>query len=149
MSDKRLGDDAPKSGSTPNDNPAQGGTDPSAPSTGTADWGNTADEKRERVIQRNPETSSPNAQGAGDVRYTSYPQNEAAQNPAESTRPRGDRSLRCADTLGKECGWSVTGNDEEEILGYMRAHAREAHGKNEFTSAELANVRRAIHKRAA
>ena len=58
------------------------GIDPSAPSAGTAGWGTTPDEKREQVNQTNHEASSPEAKGAGDVRHTSYPQNEAAQNPA-------------------------------------------------------------------
>jgi predicted small metal-binding protein len=84
------------------------------------------------------------------MRHASYPQNEAAQNPAaqESTHPHGDRSFRCADAVQTDCNWSVTGKNEEEILGYMRVHAREAHGKNEFTPKELADARRAIHKRA-
>ena len=76
-----------------------------------------------------------------------HPQNEAAQNPAacEGTHIHGNRSFRCADAVERGCGWSVTGNNEEEILGYLRAHARQAHGKNEFTPKELENARRAIH----
>jgi predicted small metal-binding protein len=146
----------PNPGNNPNVQSSDGGINPSAPSTGTAGWGTTRDEKRKQVSQNLPEASSPNAQGAGDVRHTSYPQNEAAQNPAarnlaEQERPRqhGDRSFRCADAVREDCGWSVTGNNEEEILGYLRSHAREAHGKNEFTPQELANARKAIHKRAA
>ena len=60
-----------------------------------------------------------------------------------------DRSFRCADAVQKDCEWSVTGNNEDEILGYVRSHARQAHGKNEFTPKELADTRRAIYKRAA
>jgi predicted small metal-binding protein len=67
----------------------------------------------------------------------------------QGTHTHGDRAIRCADAVYKDCGWSVTGNNEEDILGYLRAHARRAHGKNEFTPQELANARRAIHKRAA
>jgi predicted small metal-binding protein len=98
-----------------------------------------------------PQPPEGNAQGAGDLRHISYPRNEAAQNPAAlpGDHPHGDRSFRCADAVYLECGWSVTGNNEDEILGYWRAHAREAHAKNEFTPEELANARRAIHKRAA
>jgi predicted small metal-binding protein len=135
----------------PNVQSSKGGINPSAPSTGTAGWGTTPDEKHAQVRQNNPEASSPNAQGAGDVRHTSYPQNEAAQNPAawKGAHIHGDRSFRCADAVEKGCGWSVTGNNEEEILGYLRSHARQAHGKNEFTPKELENARRAIHKLAA
>jgi len=79
------------------------------------------------------------------------PQIEATSDrPAWSfARPRGDRYLRCSDTLHTDCDWSVRGSDEEDLLGYLRAHAKETHGKNEFTPAELANARRAIHKLAA
>lgn len=74
------------------------------------------------------------------------PSAQSSRNPAawEKASPHGDRSLSCAD-----CDWSVSGKTEEEVLGYMRAHARQVHGKSEFTSAELECARRAIHKRAA
>jgi predicted small metal-binding protein len=151
MDDKKLHSEVPAAGNNPNVQSSGGGINPSAPSAGTAGWGSTPDEKRAQVGQNNPGASSPDAQGAGDIRHTSYPQNEAAQNPAvaELAHPHGDRSFRCADAVRKDCGWSVTGNDEDEILGYLRAHAREAHGKNEFTPQELTEARRAIHKRAA
>jgi predicted small metal-binding protein len=150
MSDRKLSK-VPAAGSNPNVQSSEGCINPSAPSTGTAAWGATPDEKLPQVSQNNPEASSPDAQGAGDVRRTSYPQNEAAQNPAawEGTHIHGNRTFRCADAVQKGCAWSVTGNNEEEILGYLRAHARQAHGKNEFTPKELAEARRAIHKRAA
>jgi predicted small metal-binding protein len=145
MGDKKLHTEVPAAGSNPNVQSSEGSINPSAPSTGSAGWGTTPDENRKQVGQNNPEASSPNATGAGDI------QNEAAQNPAAqaSIHPRGNRSFRCGDAVQKDCIWSVTGNSEEEILGYMRAHAREAHGKKEFTSEELADARRAIHKKAA
>lgn len=151
MTDKKLREETPNPGNNSNVQSSNGGINPSAPSAGTAGWGTTPDEKRKQVSQNNPQASSPDAHGAGDVRHTSYPQSEATQNPAaqESTHLHGNRSFRCADAVHRGCGWSVTGNNEEEILGYMRSHAREAHGKNEFTQHELENARRAIHKRAA
>jgi predicted small metal-binding protein len=151
MDGKKRQGEAPNAGNNPNVQSSEGGINPSAPSTGTAGWGSTPDEKLKQVSQNNPVASSPDAHGAGDIRHTSYPQNEAAQNPAatEFAHPHGDRSFHCADAVRKDCDWSVTGNNEEEILGYLRAHAREAHGKNEFTPQELAEARRAIHKLAA
>jgi len=150
MSDKKLDTEVPTAGNNPNVQSSEGGINPSAPSAGTAGWGAAPDEKRKQVGQNNPEASSPNARGAGDVRHTSYPQNEATQNPAAAAdHPHGDRSFRCAEAIGSDCDWTVTGNNEDEILGYMRSHAREAHGKKEFTPQELESARRAIHKRAA
>jgi predicted small metal-binding protein len=148
MTEKKSRDEVPNAGNNPNVQSSGGSINPSAPSAGTAGWGSVPDEKRKQVGQNNPEASSPEARGAGDLRHTSYPQNEAAQNPAatEFGQSHADRSFRCAEA---ECAWSVTGKSEEEILGYMRAHSREAHGKIEFTPNELADARRAIHKRAA
>ncbi len=148
MNEKTKQAEAPNPGNNPNVQSSDGGINPSAPSTGTSGWGTTPDEKREQVSQNNPAASSPEAKGAGDTRHTSYPQNEAAQNPAtqSDTGTHRDRRFHCAE---QACEWSVTGNTEEEIMGYVRAHAREAHGKNEFTSKELASARRSIHKNAA
>jgi predicted small metal-binding protein len=148
MNNKKTQADAPNPGNNPNVQSSEGGINPSAPSTGTSGWGTTPDEKLEQVSQNNPTASSPNAKGAGDTRHTSYPQNEAAQNPVvqQETGSNRDRSFHCAE---QDCDWSVTGSTEEEILGYMRAHAREAHAKNEFTPKELASARRSIHKNAA
>jgi predicted small metal-binding protein len=146
MPDKKLHTEVPATGSNPNIQSSDGGINPSAPSAGTAGWGSAPDEKRKQIGQNNPKASSADAKGAGDVRYTSYPQNEAAQNPAAQEHTHGDRSFRCSDD---DCDWTVTGNSEDEILGYMRSHAREVHGKNEFTPKELSDARHAIHKHAA
>jgi predicted small metal-binding protein len=161
MADKKPHAVKPPSASNPNVQSSGGAINPSAPSTGTAGWGTTPDEQRKQVVRSNPEASSPNAEGAGDIRHTSYPQNEAAQNPAarkgvnenaadqNANRPHSGRSLRCSDAMTDGCAWSVTGDNEDELLGYMRSHARAAHGKSEFTSEELENVRRSILKRVA
>jgi predicted small metal-binding protein len=151
MKDNKAGGTPPTTAGNPNVQSSDGGISPSAPSAGTAGWGTTPDERRKQVVGNNPEGSIPDAKGAGDLRHTSYLQNEAAQNPAavEAAHPHADRAFRCADAVQRDCGWTVTGSSEDEILGYMRSHAREAHGKNEFTSSELAEARRAIHKRAA
>lgn len=145
MPDKKT--NAP--GNNPNVQSSEGGINPSAPATGTAAWGHTPDEKRKQVGQNNPAASSFHAEGAGDSRYTSYPQNEAAQNPAARMGAHGTMSLHCSDALEQSCPWSVSGNNEEELLGYLRAHARSAHGKAEFTPKELAYARHAILKSAA
>lgn len=146
MNDKKS--ELPLAGNNPNVQSSDGGINPSAPSTGTAGWGNAPDEKRKQVGQNHPEASSPAAQGAGDIRRTSYPQNEAAQNPAaqERSSSHGTQSFHCSE---ENCDWNVTANSEEEVLAYMRSHAREAHGKKQFTQTELESARRSIQKRAA
>lgn len=145
MNEKKLRDEVPAV-NNPSVQPAKGDLVPPASSTNAP-----SGIPPERADESRSDAWSPDARGAGDVRFTSYPQNEAAQNPAAwgGAAPHGDRSLRCTDATHIDCTWSVTGKSEEEILGYMRAHVRHAHGKSEFTSAELESARRAIHKRAA
>jgi predicted small metal-binding protein len=138
MSDKRLHDDVPAAEINPSVQPSKGEANSAPPSTRS---GSTRNEKHEQTNRHNPEAASPEARGAGDVRFTSYPQNEAAQNPAAREGVHGDLSLNCSD-----CEWKVSGNTEEEVLGYMRAHARQVHAKSEFTPAELESARRSIHK---
>ena len=124
MSEKRVDGQLSASTNNPNVQSSGGGINPSAPSTGISGLSTAPDERRQQVGQNNP--------GASSVRP-----------------PHADRSFCCADAVQQDCKWSVTGNSEDEILGYMRVHAREAHGKSEFTTSELAQARRAIHKRAA
>ncbi len=102
--------------------------------------GSSATNPQSSKGENNPATSSSGAAGQS---------NSTAQNAAGRQSGRPDRSLCCADVLVQGCGWSVTADSEEELLGYMRSHARAAHGKSEFTSAELEIARHAILKRAA
>jgi len=104
-----------------------------------------------RVPDRKSESGVDSSAPAATTTGREKPQIEAAGNPAawSLAHPRGIRCLRCADSLHNDCDWSITGGDEEDLLGYLRAHVKEAHGKNEFTPTELANARRAIYKLAA
>ena len=148
--------------------PGARGIDPSAPNTGTSNWGGTTDE-RQTVDTRN-DASQSEAEGAGDVRRTSYPQNEAAQNPAaesglnakpvsnseasrqasqQTANTRAGKTFRCADVGRPNCNWSVVAAHEDEIVNEVRRHARKAHNQEEFTEEELRHVREAIRGRAA
>src|SRR3954468_4895494 len=120
----------------------RGTINPSAPTTGTEGWANHAESE---ASANSREASSPDARGAGDPRYTTYPGNEASENPAAreaSDKPpgeerermlednpnyRGGKSFRCADVGVENCSWSVTGTHEDEIVGSARDHAREHH----------------------
>ncbi len=141
-------------------NEAERGTiNPSGPTTGTEGWANHADPKGQQ-------NSGPNAQGAGDTRYTSYPRNEAADNPAAKDNPvrsgmdrkhalednpnnRSGKSFRCADVGVENCSWSVTGTHEDEIINRAREHAREHHNvtEDDFNSKMAGRVRGAIRER--
>jgi predicted small metal-binding protein len=131
-------------------NEAERGTiNPSGPTTGTEGWANHAE--------------------SGDTRFTSYPGNEVAHNPAahgandqppgedrermleDNPNYRAGKSFRCADIGVENCNWSVTGTREDEIVSNARVHARDHHGINEseFDSKMRDRVRGAIRNRAA
>jgi predicted small metal-binding protein len=148
-------------------NEAERGTiNPSGPTTGTEGWANHAESGNSANSR---EASSPNTRGAGDTRFTSYPGDEVAHNPAAhgaSDQPPGEdrermlednpnyragKSFRCADIGVENCNWSVTGTREDEIVSNARVHARDHHGINEseFDSKMQDRVRGAIRNRAA
>ncbi len=139
----------------------RGAINPSGPTTGTEGAANHA----------SPETvqaGRPDAKGPGDIRRTSYPRNEAADNPVAKDNPvrvgtdrkhalednpnnRAGKSFRCADVGVENCSWSVTGTHEDEILGHVRDHAREQHNISEkdFDNSYAGRVRGAIRDKAA
>ena len=144
----------------------RGTINPSAPTTGTEGWANHSESE---ASANSPEASSINARGAGDPRFTSYPGNEASDNPAArnaSDKPPGEerermfednpdyrggsKSFRCADVGVENCSWSVTGTHEDEILGSAREHARDHHGiSGEEFDRMSGKVRGAIRDKAA
>jgi predicted small metal-binding protein len=144
----------------------RGTINPSAPTAGTEGWANHAEA---RNSENSREASSPDARGAGDPRYQTYPGNEASSNPAAhhaSDQPPGEdrermfednpnyragKSFRCADVGVENCNWSVTGTREDEIIGNVRAHAKSQHGisEHEFDGKMKDRVRGAIRQRAA
>src|SRR3954470_11102122 len=72
------------------------GINPSAPTAGTEGYGNTSDERR-NVGGTEASESHPDNQGAGDVRHTSYPRNEAGENPAANVGETRKRSEQMSD----------------------------------------------------
>jgi len=81
---------------------ASEGINPSAPSSGTEAFGTTEDERRElQDREKRPEASRTDAIGAGDTRRTSYPGNEAADNPAANAEsPEKSRGKKNAPRRG-------------------------------------------------
>ena len=147
-------------GTEPNTVSKPGSINPSAPTAGTEGYGTTRDE-RANVGGSNPAASHPSAEGAGDVRRTSYPRNEADDNPAagdlrsrsqqlsDNPNARGGKTFHCADVGPMSCNWTVTGNSEEEMMPEIERHGREAHGMTNIDEKMRSRVRDAIRDRAA
>jgi predicted small metal-binding protein len=54
--------------------------------------------------------------------------------PTGGTEGPGEtsRSFRCADVGNADCRWEVKGRTEDELMGHIERHGREAHGESWF-----------------
>ena len=150
-------DNTPMPGTEPNT--ISQGINPSAPTAGTEGYGTASDEKN--IVPGNPTASHPEQKGAGDTRHTSYPRNEAADNPAaaETTsrsqqlannpNARGGKSFHCSDVGPANCNWSVNGSSEQEIMTQIEQHGRESHGIEHIDDKLRSRIHDAIQDRAA
>lgn len=105
-----------------------------------------------------PEASHPDAQGAGDVRKTSYPMPEGSnlmENQSRQDALRDDpnnregKEFHCADVGPTSCNWSVVAQTDEEIVSKAEQHGREAHGMTNIDDNTRGKIRGAIHNKAA
>ncbi len=149
-------------GTNPNTVSRQGGINPSAPTTGTEAYGETSDERR-NVGGPNPSASSPGTEGAGDISRTSYPRNEAADNPAanigqvrkrseqlsDNPDARGGKVFSCAEYGIQNCTWNVSGNSADDMMPDIERHGREAHGIESFDETARRRIRDSIRERRA
>lgn len=149
-------------GTNPNTTAEGGGINPSAPTAGTEAYGMTSDE-RENVGGPNPTHSSPGTEGAGDVRRTSYPRNEAADNPAanisetrkrseqlsDNPNARGGKVFHCAEFGQENCTWNVSGDSADDMLPDIERHGREAHGIESFDETARQRIRDTVRERRA
>ena len=149
-------------GTNPVTQSRDGGIDPSAPTTGTEGYGTTTDERR-NVGDSNARASDPNNKGAGDVRHTSYPRNESAENPAansaqsrkrseqlsENPNARGGKVFHCSEIGNENCTWNLSGDSADEMMPDIERHGREAHGITSFDEKARSRIRDAVRERRA
>lgn len=139
-----------------------GGINPSAPTTGTEGYG-TASDERGTLGGSSSDASHPDNKGAGDVRHTSYPQNEASDNPAanigevrkrseqlsDNPNARGGKVFHCAQIGNENCTWSATGDSADEMIPAIEQHEREAHGIKSLDESVRRKIRDAVRERRA
>src|SRR5579863_2411991 len=129
------------SGTNPNVHHQEGAINPSAPTTGTEQWGNTSDERKTRSGSDPQHTRAGQMKGnPGDMQTEASqrtsaaastnkrPQDTVGDNQAD--RSRGgtsthsmntshggtDRTFRCADVGNADCRWETSGRTDDEIL---------------------------------
>lgn len=72
-------------------------------------------------------------------------QDELRDNPNN----RMGKQFRCSELGMTACNWSVSGNDESDMMPKIEQHGREAHGITNMDDNMKRRVRDAIHNRAA
>jgi predicted small metal-binding protein len=134
----------------PSVNPKTHAVNPSAPTTGTEGWGNTADERE--ALSENPPSISRKGQiprNAGDNQAQLSGRTGSTEAAMSVTHGGGDRTFRCADVGNADCRWETSGASEEEVLGAVHRHGQTEHGWSDWTDALRNRVRDAIRERRA
>lgn len=134
-----------------------GEINPSSPTSGTEGYGMQPGEPT-NFSGPGPTDTYPGTQGAGDVRKTSYPMSEGSSQMENESRAeelrnnpnnRQGKQFNCADVGPTSCNWSVTGNNEDDIMRQVERHGREAHGMKDIDEDTRNKIRGAIRDRAA
>ncbi len=170
-SDKHSKPDIP--GTNPSVDPKTGTVNPSAPTAGTEQWGNTSDERR--VFDQNKPAGTRGGQMKGNTedhmaaasqrehdRATTNkrrddPGNEpdlsrrtsASAHSMHSNQLTGKHTFRCADVGPAECPWETSGDNEDEVMRRVEQHAKNDHGMKDWSDAMRNKVRDNIHRRQA
>ena len=134
----------------PSVNPKTHAVNPSAPTTGTEGWGNTADERR--TLSENPTSVSKDGQTSrivGDDQPEPSRRTGATAIPMNARHKAYDRTFRCADVGNADCRWETSGASDEEILGEAHRHGQTEHGWEDWTDALRNRTRNAIRERRA
>lgn len=134
----------------PSVNPKTHAVNPSAPTTGTEGWGNTADERA--ALSETPPSISRDGQvprTVGNNRAELSRRTGASIPSMNVTHEAHDRTFRCADVGNADCRWETSGASDEDILGEVHRHGQTEHGWSDWTDALRSRVRNAIRERRA
>jgi predicted small metal-binding protein len=68
--------------------------------------------------------------------------------PTAGTETGGTRTFRCADVGNTDCRFEVSGANDEELMGQIERHGREAHG-TEWDEKKRSHIRDVLRERRA
>ena len=168
--DKNLRPEIP--GTNPSVNPKTGAINPSAPTVGTEQWGNTSDERR--VLGENEPAETRAGQMNGNPGDDMTAASQRAEQRATTNKRRDDtnqadlsqrtsasahsmntsyggahRTFRCADAGNVDCRWETMADTEDEVMRHVEQHWRQEHGLGDWTAAMRNRVRDNIRHRQA
>ena len=153
-----------------------GAVNPSAPTAGTEQWGNTSDERR-ALGQQDPQSTRagqmkgnpgdnqteasqrasaaattnkrPDRSGSGDNQADESRRSGASVHSMNTSHGGSDRTFRCADVGNADCRWETSGHTDDEIMRRAEEHGRREHGMSDWTEAMRGKVKDAIRYREA
>jgi len=158
-------------GTNPNVTSQNGGVNPSAPTSGTEQWGNTSDERR--VLQMNNPAGTRAGQMKGNSGDNMAEGARRASERATTNKRRDDpgndqadlscrtsasahsmnvghggaeHTFRCADAGNSDCRWETSAGTEDETMRRVEEHWRAEHGLGDWTEAMRKRVRDNIRR---
>lgn len=160
-------------GTNPNMQSHKGEINPSAPTVGTEQWGNTSDERR--VLGQNESAATRKGQMKGNPgdhmtaashreheratsnKHRDDPGNQpdlsrrtsASTHSMHNNQRASQHTFRCADVGPADCKWETSGENEDEVMRRVEEHAKHDHGMKDWSDAMRNKVRDNIHRRAA
>ena len=120
---------------------------PSAPSVGTEQWGNTSDERR--VLGEGSPSQNERGGDAGDNQADLSRRTGASGRSTNTSHGGEDHTYRCADAGNSDCRWETSSDTEDELMQRVEEHWRQDHGLSDWTVALRNRVRDAVHRREA
>jgi len=111
-----------------------GGVNPSAPTSGTEGWG------------LGPKEDKTTGVGQGQL---GKPETETTFSSERDAVPVGERTFRCADAGNADCRWVTTAQTEEDLMGQIERHGREAHGIKNFDDSTRRRILNVVRERRA
>jgi len=168
--DTKLKPDIP--GTNPSVNPQTGAVNPSAPTVGTEQWGNTSDERR--VLGEHDPADTRAGQMKGNPGDQMTAASQRAEHRATTNKHRddnqadlsrrtsgsafsmntshggGNHTFRCADVGNADCRFETNGDTEDKVMRSVEEHWKRDHGLSDWTGPMRSRVRDNIrHRRAA
>jgi predicted small metal-binding protein len=146
-------------GTNPSVDPKTGAVNPSAPTVGTEQWGNTSDERRtlgQSASEQQPDTSNkrdgraPAGRRPEDTNQGDLSRRTSASAYSMNTSHGGaDRTFRCADMGNADCRFETSGDTEDEVMRNVEEHWKRDHGLSDWTGPMRSRVRDNIRHREA
>ncbi len=129
----------------------EGIVNPSSPTVGTEGYGMQKGESDDNSLEAPRPSTTKHANGSSYLKTegsTSMENKSRQEELRDNPNARMGKTFRCADVGPMSCNWSVTANNDEEIVREAERHGREAHGMKDIDDQTREKIRGAIREAA-